>query len=298
MIYHLNTQNGDTLAVPQLVFSNLARADENCIRIALYILQTGSTDPRAIARDLGLRSVHAATSALQWWAGAGLLSAERGRPPEEVPPPPQMEEIDVALLLCDPKVAALTEHAQICFGGALSDSSAHELVALYQRDGYPADVVMLCLSYLASQGNLTVRKVEAELERWRKAGVKNGETAERHLTLLEKRVKREAFAANLVGKVPDDLTTTEKRYIARWYEKWQFSDEMVATALRHLDHERSIWALNDILKLWAEKGWQTPNDIRGGTVFGHNVRVDSTNPTGANRLNRNIRSPLKLKRED
>ena len=80
MYYELIPQNGDTLAVPLLVFSNLPRADENCIRVALYVLQTGCTDSAVIARELGLRSVHAAERALQWWAGAGLLKAHRGQP--------------------------------------------------------------------------------------------------------------------------------------------------------------------------------------------------------------------------
>ena len=35
MYYELIPQNGDSLAVPMIVFTNLARADENCIRVAL-----------------------------------------------------------------------------------------------------------------------------------------------------------------------------------------------------------------------------------------------------------------------
>ena len=38
MTYHLCPQNGDSIAVPQLVFTNLSRADESTIRVALYIL--------------------------------------------------------------------------------------------------------------------------------------------------------------------------------------------------------------------------------------------------------------------
>ena len=53
MTYHLCPQNGDSIAVPQLVFANLSRADESTIRVALYILSTGVTDPREIAHALG-----------------------------------------------------------------------------------------------------------------------------------------------------------------------------------------------------------------------------------------------------
>ena len=77
MTYHLCPQNGDSIAVPQLVFTNLSRADESTIRVALYILSTGVTDPREIAHALGLKSVRTAENALRWWAGAGLLEADR-----------------------------------------------------------------------------------------------------------------------------------------------------------------------------------------------------------------------------
>ena len=67
--------------MPQLVFTHLAQADGDTIRAALYMLQTGDTDPRTMARALGLPSIEAAKRALQYWAGAGLLVNDRGGAP-------------------------------------------------------------------------------------------------------------------------------------------------------------------------------------------------------------------------
>ena len=47
MPYKLAEYHGDTLAVPQLVLSHLAQTDGDTIRAALYILQTGDTEPRS-----------------------------------------------------------------------------------------------------------------------------------------------------------------------------------------------------------------------------------------------------------
>ena len=80
MGYKLAASNGDTLAVPQLVLTHLTQTDGDTIRAALYILQTHDTDPRTMARALALPSIEAAKRALQYWAGAGLLVSERGRP--------------------------------------------------------------------------------------------------------------------------------------------------------------------------------------------------------------------------
>ena len=50
MPYKLAEYHGDTLAVPQLVVSHLTQTDGDTIRAALYLLQTGDTDPRTMAR--------------------------------------------------------------------------------------------------------------------------------------------------------------------------------------------------------------------------------------------------------
>ena len=73
MIYRLKDLQGDTIAVPQLVFSKLGIAEEYNVRVALYVLATGITDPDKICADLKLRSRISAESALSFWAGAGLL---------------------------------------------------------------------------------------------------------------------------------------------------------------------------------------------------------------------------------
>ena len=54
MPYKLAEYHGDTLAVPQLVVSHLTQTDGDTIRAALYLLQTGDTDPRTMARALGM----------------------------------------------------------------------------------------------------------------------------------------------------------------------------------------------------------------------------------------------------
>lgn len=299
MYYELIPQNGDTLAVPLLVFSNLPRADENCMRVALYVLQTGCTDSAVIARELGLRSVHAAERALQWWAGAGLLKAHRGHSPEPAVLPAAEPEPDLSLVLCDPRIALIMEQAQSCLGGALSSQESRNLASLYTTEGYAADVILLCLSHLTGQPGVNLNAVRSELKRWKKAGVRSGEDVERLLALEERRAEHEAFVATLLGKGGSSLTPSERRSVQRWYEKYEFNDEMVQNAVQYLGAERTVWAMNDILKGWHEKGWCTPQDLRGGIVFGRNIRVDSAPAVpAAPTAPRSPTRKLRLKRED
>ena len=85
MIYRLKEQKGDAIAVPQLVFSKLGIAEEYNVRVALYVLATGVTDPEKICADLKLRSKMSAESALAFWA-ATKRTPHRARSPAPRPP--------------------------------------------------------------------------------------------------------------------------------------------------------------------------------------------------------------------
>ena len=110
MGYRLAEQNGESVAVPRLVFAHLARADGDTIRAALYLLGGGGTDPRTMARDLGMPSIEAAKRAMQYWAGAGLLVSDRDAPL----PKTEMQKASAIDLttLNDPYVSVLCEEAQ------------------------------------------------------------------------------------------------------------------------------------------------------------------------------------------
>lgn len=300
MTYRLLCQNGDSVAVPQLIFTQLARADENCVRVALYVLASGSTDPRDIAHALHLKSQRAAEDALKWWAGAGLLEAERGGAPLPAAPTPVLtqEEMNLAALR-DPLVATLTSEAQRNLGRALGPKEAQRLVSLYVNEGIAPEVILLCCAHLAGGGQTGMAALERELARWRDAGVDSGEDAERYLQLLGLRKQREQAAAALLGLAPDDLRLADKRMIQRWYEEYGFDDAMVREAAAHAEDKKEIRYLNGILKSWHGRGYRTPQDVRGGgALAAANLRVDRKSPSGNNFLQHGARRPLRITRED
>ena len=75
MGYRLAAQNGDTVAVPQVVFAHLPRAEGDAVRVALYLLGGGAAEPRTIAHDLGLKSIEAAKRAQAGEGGAAIQKA-------------------------------------------------------------------------------------------------------------------------------------------------------------------------------------------------------------------------------
>lgn len=279
MAYVLVPQNGDSTAVPQIVMAHVARADGDTVRVALHILATGDTDPRSLAKTLGLKSIEAAKRALQYWAGAGLLRKERGLPPAaEKTEAEKAAAIDLAAL-DDPYVAFLCDEAQATLGRALDRSELQRLVGLYLNDGWKPDVVLLACSEAVRRGRRTVASVARELTRWREAGVETGEDAERYLDRQARCEAHCAEAAALFALAPDALTRWERDAIARWYEDWHFDAPMIEEALLHAEGKRTVRYVDGILRRWHAQGLTTVDAVRGqGQLAGSNILATTGRP--------------------
>ena len=278
MGYRVAAQNGDTVAVPQVVFAHLPRAEGDAVRVALYLLGGGAAEPRTIAHDLGLKSIEAAKRALQYWAGAGLLEKDSAAP---AAPEPAPAKIDLAALN-DPYVAVLCQEAQAALGRALGRSEMLRLVGLYLNDGWQPDVILTCCAEAARQNRPTAAAVCRELQRWREAGVETGEDAERYLKQEALRAQRCAQTAALFGAGADKLTRWERTAITRWYEEWGFDDAMIEEALLHAEAHRTVRYVDGILRAWRAQGLLTVDAVRGkGQLAGSNILSTGARPAAA-----------------
>ena len=272
MIYRLKEFKGDTIPVPQLVFSKLGIAEEYNVRVALYVLATGITDPEKLCADLKLRSKMTAESALSFWAGAGLLERyEENAAPGEEPTAP------------DPMISSLIDCAQTGFARPLTHSEMEKLVNLYVQEGFAPETVMLCVAYVASRGKRTMGAVSHELKVWRAEGVETGEQADAHLQLLALRAQREQYVSGLLGIADTELTLGGRKAIARWYEVYGYDDAMVQEAAVQAGPKRDLWYWNSILKTWNAKGLRSIHDVRGPVAAAgasRNIRVDRAAPSG------------------
>ena len=286
MIYRLKEQKGDAIAVPQLVFSKLGIAEEYNVRVALYVLATGVTDPEKICADLKLRSKMSAESALAFWAGAGLLERyeENAAPGEEPSAPAPMTWAEIAAASrTDPMISSLIDCAQAGFARPLTHSEMEKLVNLYIVEGFAPETVMLCVAYVASRGKRTMGAVSHELKVWRAEVVESGEQADAHLQLLALRAQREQYVSGLLGIAESELTLGGRKAIARWYEVYGYDDAMVEEAVVQAGAKRDLWYWNSILKTWNAKGLRTVHDVRGpvaGAGASRNIRVDREAPSG------------------
>lgn len=303
MIYRLKPQHGDSIPVPQLIFSKLGIAEEYNVRVALYVIATGITDPDKICADLKLRSRLTAESALSFWAGAGLLERyeENTVTAEPSAPAPMTWSEIAAASRTDPMITSLIQCAQDGFGHPLSHSEMEKLVALYMQDGYDPETVMLCLSYISGRSKRTMGALVHELKVWRAEGVETGEQADAHLKLLALREQREQYVAGLLEIPSSELTLGGRKAIARWYEVYGYDDAMIQETAVQAGPKKDLWYWNSILKTWNAKGLRTIHDVRGPIPMAgasRNIRVDRESPSGNDFLKDAMNRPLRRKRKD
>ncbi len=265
MTYRLAENKGDSVAVPRLVFAKLPELEEDWLRVALYVIDTGETDPARIAAALRLKGAEQARTALVYWKGAGLLRGDEAptvRGDIAAAPRARLTTAEVAAAAQeDTAIAGLVQECQRLMGGVITQADANIFVSMYLSDGMPVDMILLGVAHFAAQGKRSARYIERALLGWQRDGIDSGEAAERYLRLLEARAAHEREAAELFGLADAKFTKSESRAIADWYESFGYDAPMIAEAIAYAGEKKSVKYVNGILRAWYTKGYKTVRDV-------------------------------------
>lgn len=284
-MYRPVKNTGDTVAVPQLLFSKLSApgAGEARFRVALFLLASGGATADEAAQALRLRPAEV-ERALNYWEGAGLI--ERDTPAQaDALPPPRQKRLTIHETTrageADPTLAMLLKELQRIYGGVIGPKATSLFASFYVQDGFAADLILMAASYAAAKGITSAKYVESTLENWRRSGVNDAAAADRQLKLMAEREANEKELAELMGLPDDPFTLAEKRKIAQWFEEYGYGLDMIGAArLAAGDKRNEVKYLAGILKKWHAKGYQAPRDIRQEDG-GSNLRVQSSRRAAA-----------------
>ncbi len=269
MAYRLAPGAGDSVAVPQLVFSKLPQLEDDWLRVALYVISTGESDPALIARALRMKSPAAARAALAYWKGAGLLEDAEPALPSSVmagdlsaAPRRRLTTPEVARAAgSDPAISALVQECQRLMGGVISERDTAILVSLYTEDKMPIDMILLGVAHCVSLGKRSGGYIERRLLDWQRSGITTGEAAEQYLNLLARRAEHEKEVAELLELPNAKFTRAESRTIAGWYEELKFDRSMIAEAIATAGEKKDVRYIGGILRRWYTEGKRTVKDV-------------------------------------
>lgn len=279
---------GDTLPVPQLLFSKLTipGSDDGRFKVALYVLSSGGGEAAGIAAALGMSRAKV-EQALNYWEGAGLLVQEAAAPPVPLAPKRRMTTGEVVRAgKADPTLGAMLDELQRLFGTVIGEGDVNVFVSLYVQDGYTADLILLAASEAVANDARRARYVDKILSSWRQAGITDCAAADAYLKLQAERAKREKKLAKHMGFAGGDpFSFADKKKIALWFEDYGYDMEMIDLArLTAGDKGGDVKYLNAILKKWYANGYHTPRDVQQAGE-GANMRAMRTDgPTRSDPL--------------
>ena len=274
MAYRLVENKGDSVAVPQLVIAKLPELEDDWLRVALFVVATGETDPARIVAALRLKSPERAQTALVYWKGAGLLEScgepqARGGIDAAPAPRAHLTTPEVASAAQgDPAIAGLVQECQALMGGVITQADTNILVSMYLSDGMPVDMILLGVAHFAALGKRSARYIERALLGWQREGIDSGEAAERYLRLLDQRAAHEKETAKLLGLADAKFTKADSRAIADWYESYGYGPDMIAEAAAYAGEKKSVKYVNGILRAWYTKGYKTVRDVMAESAMG------------------------------
>lgn len=273
--------SGDSIAVPQLLFSKLGTAGgtsakrEALFQVALYLLFAGEGDAASIAAALRLGEEPVA-SALSYWEGAGLIEMA---PVMETEPPPlkKRRRLTTSEVVkagrADAMLGGLLDELQRLFGCVIGEGDINLFVTLYVCDGHSADLILLAASEAVANGAKKAAYVEKILATWRENGIIDCASADSYLKLQAQREQLVAEIAALMGVAPGMFTFAEKKKIIQWVEEYGYGSEMIEAArLAAGDKRNEVKYLGGILKKWSAKGFKTPREVQQADE-NYNIRV-------------------------
>lgn len=280
MTYKLNDGCGDSINVPQLVFSKLKDVEDDWLRVALFVIASKTFEPSVIARELRLKGPDKAREALLFWKGAGLLCPDNDKvdicEDADIKPISLTTAEVASAAMTDPNIKSLLQECQTILGSIISQTDANELVALYLCCNMPIDMILMGVSHYAALGKRSGKYIARALQSWQQQGIDSGEACEKYLMLLEQRTVREAEVAPLFGLESPKFTKMDSVLIAEWFEGFGYDCSMIAEAVAYANDKKTVKYVNGILRTWYSKGFKTVKDVQAeSTMTMKNIQPSS-----------------------
>lgn len=269
--------------VPLAVAQRLMNfADENKIKTLLLICSnSGLVDVKDIASKLKISESEAEENIL-FWANEGLLTdgkeqgaeqkdeeKEEKRRLDALPVPSYTPKDIVRVCSEQPEIADLLRASEEVLASSLSNAMKSNIINMVTYYGLPAPVIITLLQYYKSERDkgksITTRTLQNMARDWANDEVYTLDAASEKLQELK---SCDELWSNVLSLCEIDYrkpTSAQRKMINRWMN--DFSNEMIAFACNTMkkytkEEDKSLKAVDNILKEWKRKGFKTPDDVK------------------------------------
>lgn len=174
---------------------------------------------------------------------------------------PVQTEIFDESLINEKDFSQLMGVIQMYIGTTINPSDCEKITSLHDKLGMSIALLEYIVEYCADTGHRSIRYIESVALDWHKKNIKTVEEAKGYIGIARKDTYAVMKAYGLQGRNP---APTEQKIIDRWYEEYQFSQELIVEACDRTMmtiHKPSFEYTDRILLEWKAQNVQTLADV-------------------------------------
>lgn len=164
----------------------------------------------------------------------------------------------------DSNVTLLLQETQLLLGRELTPSQTSLVMELYSEYGLSPQYIFTLINYCVSNGKRSMNYIGTVAASWMEKGITTVEQAEAEIGRLEEAHSREAQVKAIIGIRDRNLSTSQKAYVARWFEEYQMSTDMIRLAFdKMVDNtgKVSFPYMDKMMQNWYNQGLKTPEQV-------------------------------------
>lgn len=304
MKFILNTSAENIVLPKSPLLEKLGQVSETELKVLLCAAalsaESGSFDENDIKNisDIDLNDI---IFALQFWRGAGLLSAAAKNTAQAIKADVQPTEKKQTLknndtptysgeeIAClfekNSEIKMLIEECQKIAGKMFNPLEINKIVSLYDYLGLSSEYILLLYNYCKGKNKTTVHYVEKTAFNLYDEGVDTDEKLQEYIRYKERFDSVAGKVRRIFGTSDRAMSKKEEQFIKKWTEDWAFSLELIKYAFEitvDSTAKASMPYANKVLENWHNNGITTVEGAKElNSDFKKPTKTENTNPSNS-----------------
>ena len=284
----------------EFIKNKLPQANPTFVKVYIYLLMLASENKndsfQSIADTLGLLESDL-MHAIRYWQEQGVMLkngdtvsfSNHPQVPAEIPiieaPVHKPVENLAEIIASDKGLSDMFLLSQEILGKTITEKDMETIYWFYSDLKMSAEVILLLLEYCVSKGKNRMSYIEKVAVSWHEMGLSTSESVALYIKNEEQKTGFLYSIRKIMGISDRSLSQIEEKYLTKWHEELNMSEEMIALAYEYCiiqTAKLSFPYMDKIIVRWSKQGISTIIDAeednrkfknrskQGGTAFNEN----------------------------
>lgn len=257
--------------------NKLPEANPTFVKVYIYLLMLASENAQMpyseIAHTLGILESDLMQAIMYWEKqgeivkqGDNIYFSQTTDIQTEAPtfnePEPQQKKVEnlAELIAADQSLSDMFMLSQEILGKTITEKDMETLYWFYSDLKMSPEVILLLLEYCVSKGKSRMSYIEKVAISWNEMGLNNSENVAVYLQSEEQKTGFLYSIRKIMGISDRSLSQIEEKYLFKWHDEMNMSEEMIALAYEHCiinTAKLSFPYMDKVICRWHDEGITT-----------------------------------------